>query len=67
MYVCLCRGVTDKQIKQELEGKGPGNFREVCSKLGVGMDCGTCTIATEQLLEQVLAAKKNSTQGSFKI
>ena len=67
MYVCLCRGVTDSQIKQELEGKSPGQFKDVCSKLGVGKDCGTCLLESEQLLSDVAAALQRSKKPSFKL
>ena len=67
MYVCLCKGITDKQIKQALEGKNPGQFKEVCSKLGVGKDCGTCLIDSEQMLSDVSQAFQKSKNKSFKI
>ena len=67
MYICLCKGITDKQIKKELEGKNPGQFKEVCSKLGVGSDCGTCMLRSEELLNEVSAAYQKSKPAKFNI
>ena len=67
MYVCLCKGITDKQIKDELQGKGPGQFRDVCSKLGVGKDCGSCLVASEEYFQDMIVAQSKSKQKPFKV
>jgi bacterioferritin-associated ferredoxin len=41
MYVCICRQVTDKQIR-ELCRDGVNELRAVREKLGVASDCGKC-------------------------
>lgn len=40
MYVCLCKGITDKDIRNAAIGSS--NSSEILRKLGVASDCGTC-------------------------
>lgn len=49
MYVCLCKGVTDAQIKQAMES-GADSFREIRETLGVATVCGSCACATRELI-----------------
>ncbi len=41
MYVCICRGITDKDLHTAYKAKN-GNVKEALKTLGVGSDCGTC-------------------------
>ncbi|WP_372749659.1 (2Fe-2S)-binding protein, partial [Litorivivens sp.] len=41
MYVCVCNGVTDRDIHRALES-GSRNFRQVSKSLGVASQCGSC-------------------------
>lgn len=51
MYVCLCKGVTDRHIREQVEARG-GSFREVRRELGLGSQCGACTKAAKQVYRQ---------------
>lgn len=53
MYVCLCKGVTDKAIKQKV-AEGVSSMRELKSCLGVGSQCGKCTCQASQILHNTL-------------
>ncbi|BAW97554.1 glycoprotein 64 [[Synechococcus] sp. NIES-970] len=50
MYVCLCRGITEKQIRQVMEQQNC-SMKELSAVMGVGMDCGTCIEYAAQLLQ----------------
>jgi len=41
MYVCICRQVTDSQIR-DLCREGASDLTEVRAKLGVASECGKC-------------------------
>lgn len=41
MYVCLCRGITDQDIKNAISN-GAGNYRDVRDMLDLGTCCGRC-------------------------
>ena len=42
MYICICKGITEENVKNAL--KGSPKTQDVLKKLGVGDDCGTCLI-----------------------
>lgn len=54
MYVCLCRAVTDGQIRDSVEN-GASSFREVRDELDLGTCCGRCVPEARALIDQTLA------------
>lgn len=42
MYVCICKGITEKQIQDAITSRNSNNPKEILKALGVGSDCGTC-------------------------
>ena len=63
MYVCLCKGITDTQIRTAIE-EGANSFREVRNTLGVGSQCGKCGSATRKILREA-RQDNNHTQEFF--
>jgi bacterioferritin-associated ferredoxin len=51
MYVCLCNGVTDHEIRAEIR-QGACTMRELRSRLGVAMCCGRCGECVEAILTE---------------
>ncbi len=51
MYVCVCKAVSDKTIRQKV-GEGLGSMRELKQCLGVGSQCGKCIQTAQQVLNQ---------------
>jgi bacterioferritin-associated ferredoxin len=49
MYVCVCKAVTDTQIKRAIN-EGVSSRRELFKCLGVGGDCGKCNLQVKELL-----------------
>lgn len=47
MYVCLCQGVTDNQIRDAIY-EGCCSYREVREATGVGTQCGKCACLAKQ-------------------
>lgn len=41
MYICLCNGITDKDILEAHKSR-KGNIKEAMKLLGVGNNCGAC-------------------------
>lgn len=61
MYICLCKGITDKQVKEV--AKYSHSAKDVAKKLGLGTDCGTCMqAAIELIMEESKAAPKAAKQ-----
>ena len=53
MYVCICKGITEKQIQEAVTSRSSNNPKEILKALGVGSDCGTCVEdAVKTLLDQ---------------
>ena len=42
MYVCICRAVTEQDIKTTV-AKGMTSVGQVCQQLGCTSQCGKCT------------------------
>lgn len=50
MYVCLCKAVTDRQIKESITG-GASSFAEVRRSLGGSTQCGKCMQQAKSIVE----------------
>ena len=51
MFVCLCYGISDKQLKSEINS-GARSLQELQKRCNAGLDCGTCVNRIEQILNQ---------------
>lgn len=51
MYVCVCKAVTDKQIKSAIEN-GHCSRKHLNQCLGVGSVCGKCSRHVKQILDE---------------
>ena len=49
MYICICKSVTDKQIRRAAS-RGVDNLYELRESLGVASGCGTCASAAQDIL-----------------
>lgn len=54
MFVCMCYGVTDKQIEKAVRETGIGNMRELKRELGVGSQCGACIQMAQQIIDNTI-------------
>jgi bacterioferritin-associated ferredoxin len=65
MYVCLCRAVTDKEIKEKSKASRCPTA-DLLKKLGVGIDCGACLRQAEEVASegQVPQAARTNRQKS---
>lgn len=60
MYVCICKAVTDKQIRRAA-AKGVDNLYELRESLGVASGCGSCAGAAEEILRDSQAKNAQPT------
>lgn len=51
MYVCICKSVTDKQIRRAA-AKGVDNLYELREELGVASGCGSCADMANTILQE---------------
>lgn len=61
VYVCICRGVTEKQIRQVTQQQGC-SMQELAVSMGIGADCGCCKEYACQLLEEITNNSSSITQ-----
>lgn len=57
MYVCLCKGVTDGQIREAVES-GAITVRGLCRQLGCATQCGKCKWQVRELHNQALGERR---------
>ncbi|XSG84972.1 MAG: (2Fe-2S)-binding protein [Methylohalobius sp. ZOD2] len=53
MYVCVCKAVTDGQIRDAI-GKGVCTRKQLTQCLGVGKDCGRCNRHIREIFSETL-------------
>ncbi len=54
MYVCLCRAVTDTEIR-EAANSGTHDLEGLNDALGVGANCGSCLETAQAIIDEHLA------------
>ncbi|MFG3695849.1 bacterioferritin-associated ferredoxin [Stutzerimonas stutzeri] len=59
MYVCLCQGVTDGQIREAIY-EGCCSYREVREATGVATQCGKCACVAKQVVRETLSSVQNA-------
>lgn len=64
MYVCLCQGVTDGQIREAIY-EGCCNYRDVRRTLGVGTQCGKCAAQAKQITRDTLTEVQSNQSPIF--
>lgn len=58
MYVCLCKGVTEKHIHQAAR-QGAKTLKDLRRDLGVTAECGRCAGCANQCLKQAHCADED--------
>jgi len=57
MYICLCNGITDREIRQCAQD-GACSLHDLEHSLGVGTSCGRCREAAHEVLNDSHASKR---------
>lgn len=55
MYVCLCRNVTDKDIRHLVRTEGVTSMRDLRDQLGVSTQCGKCARCAKEVLQEAVS------------
>ena len=61
MYVCICKGITDSQIRTAVQ-EGASSLSDVKNTLGVASQCGKCGILTRDIVRETLDNNFDSEQ-----
>jgi bacterioferritin-associated ferredoxin len=54
MYVCICNGITENQIRDAISD-GVRSLRELRADLGVASCCGKCADCAQQVIHETLS------------
>jgi len=54
LYVCLCHGVTDSEIR-DAAGSGCAGMSELMMRTGCGSSCGSCLETATSILSETPA------------
>jgi len=61
MYVCLCKQITDTQIRAAVQD-GASSVRELRNTLGVASQCGKCGTLTREIVRETLMESSEAEQ-----
>jgi len=53
MYVCLCKGITDSQIRQAV-ADGHTSYSGLRKSLGLASQCGRCSVTAREIFREAL-------------
>ncbi len=59
MYICLCKNITDKQIKQCVSN-GASSLNDVRKELGVATQCCKCLPEARSVVDEALLSQQRS-------
>lgn len=54
MYVCVCKGITDRQVKAAIDD-GAHSIKALRETLGITSQCGKCAVMTREILDSSLS------------
>ncbi|HXK40000.1 MAG TPA: (2Fe-2S)-binding protein [Candidatus Paceibacterota bacterium] len=59
MYVCLCHGISDRQIRDVVR-RGAESLDEVQAHLPVASCCGCCEDVAREMIESIVESPERS-------
>lgn len=57
MYVCICNGVTEQQVRDAADA-GCASVAELTMRTGAGANCGSCVGLAAELLDEMKALRE---------
>ena len=57
MYVCICNGITERDI-HTAAARGVTTLQDLCRELGVASGCGKCASCAHDCLREASAARE---------
>ncbi len=59
MYICICKGITDRQIRQAVND-GAASLKDLRKQLGVASQCGKCACLATNVINEASADDNSS-------
>ena len=57
MYVCICNGVTEQQVRDAADA-GCASVAKLTMRTGAGANCGSCVGLAAELLDEMKAGRE---------
>lgn len=54
MFVCMCYGVTDSDIRKAVTANGVGNMRDLREQTELGSQCGKCIQMAQEVIDATI-------------
>lgn len=64
MYVCICKGITDHQIRAAVN-QGADTMRVLRHTLGVASQCGKCGSLARDIMREAVEQQQTADTGLF--
>lgn len=64
MYVCVCKAVSDRQIRRAVREDGVVSLRELTRELALGTCCGKCVPQAREILSETLSSVHGDAAGA---
>ncbi|MEQ1440681.1 (2Fe-2S)-binding protein [Fontimonas sp. SYSU GA230001] len=64
MYICICKAVSDRDVRRVVAEHGIVSLRELSRRTGLGTCCGKCVPAARALLRDEVRAVAAGSVGS---
>lgn len=58
MYICICKNVTDRQIRKAVYEQDVSNLRQLRTCLGACDQCGKCARDANNVIRDAVAEKR---------
>ena len=66
MFVCVCKGITDQQIKSAVVN-GANSVATVNQKLGIASQCGRCASMARDIIKDTLVEMEQSSSMFYQV
>lgn len=63
MFLCICKSVSDTQIREEVE-QGARTVGDLSARFGLGTECGKCLDDVRQVLDACLLAPSSASESA---
>lgn len=58
MYICICKNITDHQIRKAVKDHRVSSMRELRSCLGACDQCGKCALAAREIIRDATKERR---------
>ena len=65
MYICICKNITDTQIRNLVLKQEVSSLSQLSKELGAGTQCGKCSHNAKRVISESLAERRVLNQSAI--